>query len=349
MSIIIRLQNLPWEANSLDIRRFFHALTIPDGGVHIVGGEKGDAFIAFANDEDARQAMARDGQKIKDSPVKLLLSSRNEMQRVIELARTQSLALKAADQLPARPPAPPAPRPPMPAAPPGHVPLPLHQKNGSTPDTFDRRSPADRRPPMAPVDAPAGQRMARDRSRSPIRRAPMSGIVQIGNGADSHNQQWTRNQGNFQPRPPPPLGQPPHLPPGALPLAGNLLNGGSRPPLPNINSGIRAEVRNLPFNVSIRDIQEFLKTVSLYLPEDNIKILVDERGFQTGAAIIRLASDTELEAALSANGRFMADRRIEVTPLLDNLNNLPPKPVVLPVHPAQDPQRDYVVYMKGSK
>lgn len=47
MSVIIRLQNLPWSANAADIRKFFHGLSIPEGGVHIVGGEQGDAFIAF--------------------------------------------------------------------------------------------------------------------------------------------------------------------------------------------------------------------------------------------------------------------------------------------------------------
>lgn len=31
----------------MDIRQFFRGLAIPDGGVNIVGGEKGDAFIAF--------------------------------------------------------------------------------------------------------------------------------------------------------------------------------------------------------------------------------------------------------------------------------------------------------------
>lgn len=45
--IIIRLQNLPWTANAEDIRRFFDTLVIPDGGVHIIGGERGDAFIVF--------------------------------------------------------------------------------------------------------------------------------------------------------------------------------------------------------------------------------------------------------------------------------------------------------------
>ncbi|KAH7983500.1 hypothetical protein HPB52_012375 [Rhipicephalus sanguineus] len=92
MSIIIRLQNLPWAANSLDIRRYFQGLNIPEGGVHIVGGEKGDAFIAFGSDEDARQAMERDGGKIKEVRIKLLLSSRAEMQRIIDQARAQHTA-----------------------------------------------------------------------------------------------------------------------------------------------------------------------------------------------------------------------------------------------------------------
>lgn len=92
MSVIIRLQNLPWSATAHDIRQYFHGLSIPEGGVHIVGGEKGDAFIAFSTDEDARQAFNRSNGKIKDAPITLLLSSRSEMQKVIEAARNQSMA-----------------------------------------------------------------------------------------------------------------------------------------------------------------------------------------------------------------------------------------------------------------
>lgn len=95
MSVIIRLQGLPWLANALDIRRYFQGLVIPEGGVHIVGGEQGDAFIAFGTDEDARQAMQRDGGKIKDTRIKLLLSSRTEMQKVIDLARNPSVGIPA--------------------------------------------------------------------------------------------------------------------------------------------------------------------------------------------------------------------------------------------------------------
>ncbi|XP_012286712.1 uncharacterized protein LOC105703137 [Orussus abietinus] len=95
MSVIIRLQNLAWSANALDIRQFFRGLSIPEGGVHIVGGELGDAFIAFSTDEDARQAMMNDGGKIKEMKIKLLLSSRTEMQKVIEAARQQTLNLQS--------------------------------------------------------------------------------------------------------------------------------------------------------------------------------------------------------------------------------------------------------------
>jgi len=88
MGVIIRLQNLPLSASAMDIRVFFHGLAIPDGGVHIVGGQHGDAFIAFSSDEDARQAMNLSGEKLKESEIKLLLSSRNEMFKVSTILNT---------------------------------------------------------------------------------------------------------------------------------------------------------------------------------------------------------------------------------------------------------------------
>lgn len=87
MPIIIKLQGLPLEASSIDVRQYFLGLTIPDGGVHIVGGDEGAVFIEFASDEDARQAMARGDGTIKNSNIKLLLSSHTEMQTVVEAAR----------------------------------------------------------------------------------------------------------------------------------------------------------------------------------------------------------------------------------------------------------------------
>ena len=72
MSVIIRLQLLPLSASAADIRSFFAGLKIPEGCVHIVGGPEGDAFIAFATDEDARQAMRRDRGKIHGEEVHTL-------------------------------------------------------------------------------------------------------------------------------------------------------------------------------------------------------------------------------------------------------------------------------------
>ncbi|KAJ1353699.1 hypothetical protein KIN20_010393 [Parelaphostrongylus tenuis] len=79
MSVVIRLQFLPLSANAADVRAFFNGLRIPDGFVHILGGDDGTAFIFFANDEDARQAMQRDRGKIHGQEVRLYLSSCDEM------------------------------------------------------------------------------------------------------------------------------------------------------------------------------------------------------------------------------------------------------------------------------
>ncbi|XP_072324128.1 RNA-binding protein 12B-like isoform X2 [Scyliorhinus torazame] len=87
MAVVIRLQGLPASAGTLDIRHYFSRLTIPDGGVHIIGGELGEAFVVFATDEDARLALLRSGEFLKGNRTKLTLSSRNEMQSTIEMSR----------------------------------------------------------------------------------------------------------------------------------------------------------------------------------------------------------------------------------------------------------------------
>ncbi|CAL9705844.1 unnamed protein product [Knipowitschia caucasica] len=84
MAVVIRLQGLSAAAGSQDIRKFFSGLRIPDGGVHIVGGDLEEAFILFGSDEDARIAMIKSGDYIQGAPVKLLLSSKTELQNVLE-------------------------------------------------------------------------------------------------------------------------------------------------------------------------------------------------------------------------------------------------------------------------
>ncbi|XP_073406588.1 RNA-binding protein 12B [Dendrobates tinctorius] len=87
MAVVIRLQGLPVSAGTVDIRHFFTGLKIPDGGVHIIGGKLGEAFIIFATDEDARRAMSRTGGLIKNLHVNLVLSSKTEMQSTLEMSR----------------------------------------------------------------------------------------------------------------------------------------------------------------------------------------------------------------------------------------------------------------------
>ncbi|CAI2302500.1 unnamed protein product [Caenorhabditis sp. 36 PRJEB53466] len=83
MSVIIRMKNLPITAGSSDVRTFFSGLKIPDGAVHIIGGEEGEVFVGFASDEDARIAMTRHGQRIHGAEIRLLLSSKSEQNAII--------------------------------------------------------------------------------------------------------------------------------------------------------------------------------------------------------------------------------------------------------------------------
>uniref|UniRef100_A0A8C5K7C5 RNA-binding protein 12-like n=1 Tax=Jaculus jaculus TaxID=51337 RepID=A0A8C5K7C5_JACJA len=85
MAVVICLQGLPIVADTMEIRHFFSGLTIPNGGVHTVGGELGEAFIVFATD-DERLGMMRTGGTIKVSKVTLLLRSKTEMQNMLELS-----------------------------------------------------------------------------------------------------------------------------------------------------------------------------------------------------------------------------------------------------------------------
>jgi hypothetical protein len=393
MSIIIRLQNLPLEANSLDIRRFFQGLQIPDGGVHIVGGENGDAFIAFASDEDARQAMDRNGDNIKDCRIKLLLSSRNEMQRVIDLARNQTLGIKtietnsssnASNYLNS-----------------GLLPLPNNSPNNIKPNINlhrNSRSP-DRRQVRSRSIERENRMRNRSRSRSPFRNdrnkslngnndnimnrmvSMHSGIINtlrdvpnqnlfsqqnpsvrsrvgysdaiLASGLQDRNQWQPRNDSSVQTRE--------MIASGDFDrelelLRDNRLVHNNREM--NLNErSYTVELRNLPFNIVVRDIVDFFN--GLFVPEENIKILIDDRGLTTGGALVRFNNERDFDAALSMNKRFLCDRRIDVQPLLENFvherNDVIPYPPqslqnTLDINPNMMNRRsehDLVLYMKG--
>lgn len=75
MATILRLRGLDSNASAEDIRSFFGDFQIPDGGVFIVGGAFGEAFIAFHSDEDGVLALQLNGHFLKDSQVDLHISS----------------------------------------------------------------------------------------------------------------------------------------------------------------------------------------------------------------------------------------------------------------------------------
>ncbi|XP_067304682.1 RNA binding motif protein 12Ba [Pseudorasbora parva] len=82
--VVLRLQGLNTEAGSEDIRRFFHGLHIPEGGVHIIGGEMGEAFIIFNTEREGQLAMRYSGKLLRGSAISLHISSLAELKRKME-------------------------------------------------------------------------------------------------------------------------------------------------------------------------------------------------------------------------------------------------------------------------
>ncbi|KAM9723808.1 RNA binding motif protein 12Ba isoform 1-T2 [Menidia menidia] len=94
MPVILRLEGLNAKAGTQDIRTFFESLHIPDGGVYIVGGRLGEAFIAFSRERDAQLAIRRSGHFLKGSVVTLHISSMDELEhRLQSLLKRKTSAL----------------------------------------------------------------------------------------------------------------------------------------------------------------------------------------------------------------------------------------------------------------
>ncbi|XP_063780170.1 RNA-binding protein 12B-A-like [Pseudophryne corroboree] len=84
MSLTVRLEGLSSSASSRDIRGYFSGLEIPLGGVTVIGGKRGEAFVNFIKWDDARQAILQTGRPLKDSTIHVSLSSREEMERALQ-------------------------------------------------------------------------------------------------------------------------------------------------------------------------------------------------------------------------------------------------------------------------
>lgn len=82
MKTVVRLRNFASSVTSSDIRNFFHGISIPNGGVSIMDGSSGDAFIVLSTDADLRQALKMSGQPLMGSIVIVIPSSEDEMFQV---------------------------------------------------------------------------------------------------------------------------------------------------------------------------------------------------------------------------------------------------------------------------
>lgn len=85
MFTIVRLRGLDTKASSEDVRKFFGDFKIPDGGVFIVGGTFGEAFIAFQSEEEGSLALQLHGQLLMDSHVDLHISSMLEVEHKFDV------------------------------------------------------------------------------------------------------------------------------------------------------------------------------------------------------------------------------------------------------------------------
>ncbi|NP_001088388.1 uncharacterized protein LOC495241 isoform X1 [Xenopus laevis] len=97
MDKIIRLEGLHVAADSTDIEEFFKGLSVSD--IQIVRGERGEAYIVFASDMDARLAMKKSGSCIKNKSIVLSPSNNIEMLCAFEAYRKKvEKTLEAAKQ-----------------------------------------------------------------------------------------------------------------------------------------------------------------------------------------------------------------------------------------------------------
>lgn len=81
MSLTVRLQGLPPIADSVHIRHFFAGLKIPHGGVNIIGGVHGEAFVKFKNQHYACLAVKRSGKLLMDCPIYISAENKAKLQQ----------------------------------------------------------------------------------------------------------------------------------------------------------------------------------------------------------------------------------------------------------------------------
>uniref|UniRef100_A0A096MDL0 RNA binding motif protein 12 n=1 Tax=Poecilia formosa TaxID=48698 RepID=A0A096MDL0_POEFO len=287
MAVVIRLQGLPIVAGTMDIRHFFSGLTIPDGGVHIVGGEHGEAFIVFATDEDARLGMMRTGGSIKGSKVSLLLSSKTEMQNMIELSRRRFEA--------------------------GAGPVEM---------TAPTAGNANRQAPTASI--PTVQSGAGGRSSSHGNQGFTNTPASVSAVSSSQDQPTNSSSSvhpsahsfcyTFVPRSPSAT----YSPPSSYALSSSLQPLLTSPSRNGLSSGAGGSnpdelyvlLQNLPFSCSEMEVRDFFRGLGV----DGVRLQRDGQGRPNGRAIVKFFLPQDSFEALKRGGGMMGQRFIEISP-----------------------------------
>ncbi|XP_066434509.1 RNA-binding protein 12B-B-like isoform X2 [Eleutherodactylus coqui] len=89
MSRTVRLEGLPDDVNTRDLRLHFAGLEIPQGGVTIIGGQRGVAYLDFITRADARSALRLSGDRINNSTIYIYPSSIAETERSLKNYQTR--------------------------------------------------------------------------------------------------------------------------------------------------------------------------------------------------------------------------------------------------------------------
>ena len=95
-SCVVRCSNLADSAESVDVRQFFTPMAIPTGGVKIIGGRQGDAFVTLTSPADAFDACRRlNGQLLCGNVMSVRMSTHAEYLACLQRVRDETAEQEA--------------------------------------------------------------------------------------------------------------------------------------------------------------------------------------------------------------------------------------------------------------
>lgn len=85
------MRGLPFSAGKDDIIDFFKNFTLSEDSIHVIfnyeGRSTGEAFVEFANPDDARLALVKDRMTLGSRYIELFASSVDELNDAVSRAR----------------------------------------------------------------------------------------------------------------------------------------------------------------------------------------------------------------------------------------------------------------------